>query len=329
MDCKTSIITVTYGNRAIYVEQLVEAAWKAGASEIFVLDNGSTPENTERLDCIADADARVFVYHNAKNEGSAGGYKKAFEWAGSQSSANFFWVLDDDNIPHPTALESLILAYKILGDCKSNVLVSYRKLLDREALVTTHKQKLLSSITAGDILGRERSLWKIGLKSVFKVASSDQSEVNYPIVRRARASWGGLFFHKEIFHDVGYPNDEFFLYGDDFEYSDRICNSGRKIFTVYGSQIVDIDPQPNASLLLSDSQSAFKTYYALRNHVYLDFEGKAFSCFCIFLLAILGVFFRRGLNRSSFSRFVLIYEAVSDGYKGRLGRSEKFYGEGN
>ncbi|WP_199456727.1 glycosyltransferase, partial [Marinobacter sp. bablab_jr003] len=278
MEMRVSIVTVTYGNRASYVRQLVEAGLAAGACQIFIFDNGSPQGNRKELEAIVGGEEGVFLHSERSNLGSAGGFKKALSWASESASSSHFWILDDDNIPEKDALSSLVQAYCYLGSCQVNVLVSYRMLMDKVANKVVHKRELLDSVTKGFLVGQKVSLFSKIINKFKRNIVKPDSVINYPIVRRVRASWGGLFFHKSIIDDVGLPNESFYLYGDDFEYSDRMYDSGKEIFTVYQSRIIDIDSQPNSNGFFSESQSELKVYYAIRNHVYLDYRGDLLSC---------------------------------------------------
>lgn len=321
---RVSIVTVTYGNRADYVKQLVGAGFAAGACEIFVLDNGSPLKNSEKLEAIVADRKGVFLHRSETNLGSAGGFGKALLWARLNATSDFLWILDDDNLPENGALNALVLAYRYLGNSDSNILVSYRMLLDKVTKKVVHKRELLDSVTRGVVIGDKSSVFSKVLKRLGKIVARPCEFVNYPIVLRSRASWGGLFFCKTILDDIGYPNEDFYLYGDDFEFSDRLICSGKKIFTVYESKIIDIDAQQNSAGFFSESQPEIKVYYSLRNHVFLDYHGKFMSCAVLALGIILNGVMESGVRGIFYRRVPLILKAIAHGYAGRLGKVSDF-----
>lgn len=316
------VVTVTYGSRADYVERLTAACVSAGVKQVFIFDNGSEKANSERLRQIEASEERVLLSRGEENFGSAGGFKRALKWARSETYCEFIWLLDDDNIPDVTALGSLLTAYSNLGGISSNILVSYRMLQDNQTRRLVHKRDLWDSVTKGKLVGKRTSLFGRICQKFIKTITKKNAVVNFPIVRRIRASWGGLFFEKGVIDIVGYPNEDFYLYGDDFEFSDRLSELGYDIFTVFHSRIVDVDVQLNSGGLFSKDQTDMKAYYSLRNHVYLDLQGKFLSCVLLASGLILFGLFRSGISQLFLKRSFLVIRAVKHGFIGNLGRRE-------
>jgi GT2 family glycosyltransferase len=307
---------------------LIDAGLAAGAEELFIFDNGSQPKNAEALNQLVTQSKNTYLLRGEKNYGSAGGFKRALEWARRETTCNFIWILDDDNIPDPAALDALVNAYKYLRESTANILVSYRMLEDQKANKLVHKRELLDSVTNGVIIGKRVSLINKLFRKFRKSFKKGQIIINYPIVRRARSSWGGLFFNKGVLDKIGYPNEEFYLYGDDFEFSDRLTDSGYNIFTIFNSRIIDVDIQLNSSGLFSKNQPEFKAFYSLRNHVYLDYRGKLFSCFFIAIGLISIGFLTTGFSKTFFKRSLLVMKAIANGYSGELGEMKFQKGKG-
>jgi GT2 family glycosyltransferase len=316
------IVTVTYGCRAKYVKRLVNAGLAAGAAELFIFDNGSQSQNAEALNQLVASSRKAHLLRGEKNYGSAGGFKRALEWARRETTCDFIWILDDDNIPDPTALDSLINAYKCLGASTVNILVSYRMLEDQNTNKLVHKRDLLDSVTDGLIVGKRLSLITRIFRKVRKSIKKGGININYPIVRRERASWGGLFINKGVLEKIGHPNEEFYLYGDDFEFSDRLISNGYKIFTIFNSKIVDVDTQLNSAGYFLQHQQDFKAFYSLRNHVYLDYRDNFVSCLFLAIGLISFGLVNVGPSKFFFKRSALILKAIMNGYSGKLGQIE-------
>ena len=60
--------------------------------------------------------------------------------------------------------------------------------------------------------------------------------------------YGGLFFHRSIIDIIGLPDTNYFLYGDDFDFSYRITKKGGKIFLVTQSVIEDLEKSLTSSI---------------------------------------------------------------------------------
>jgi len=317
---KVCAVTVTYGQRAGLVHEMVEGALQSGVDEVFIVDNGSDKENADQLFSTFRDKKNIFIKRYDENYGSAGGFNRALKWAREESSCDFIWVLDDDNVPEPEALSALLFLYSYLGKDPKNVLVSYRMIMSSLSNSVEHKQPLLESIATGRIVG-ERSSLKKRLFGAFLLRSRAKLVERYPVVPRKRASWGGMFISKEAFDIVGYPNEDFYLYADDFEFSDRLTKQGFSIYTASRSVIIDIDAQPGASGYFSADQPGFKVYYSLRNHAYLDHRNDLFwGGIFVFSVTILGLL-KVGPRPIYFKRLALIYRAIKDGVLGNLGKN--------
>ena len=115
-------------------------------------------------------------------------------------------------------------------------LLSFRP--DREQ----YKQAILEN-NPNLVLGRKNSFSGFHLnqkisKFFSQKALLDKTKV---IGEIAYAPYGGLFFHKTIVDEIGYPNEDYFLYSDDHDWSYRITMANKKIYLVSNSVIEDID----------------------------------------------------------------------------------------
>lgn len=318
MKYNLSVVTLTYGDRFDYVRQLVNECISQGVSEIYIYDNASSEENHNLLADLCALHDNVFLKYSPCNLGSAGGYNKALKWVRDSTNCDFIWMLDDDNIPSEKSVHNLYTAWDLMLLSKNDALVSYRKITDGYSNIID-KPALKFSIEHGYILGQKEGLY---LKLYRKLKSNNDSNniVNYPIVKRLRASYGGLFFKTELLDKIGYPREDFYLYGDDFEFSDRIVNNGGDIFTCYHSQIIDIDSQVGVDNFFSDKKSLFKLYYSIRNHIYLDFYNKPVRCALYFLAILILNLKSFSLSRKYLKRVRIIIKAIHHGCVGKLGK---------
>lgn len=320
MDASVCVVTVTYGDRSKFIKKLVASCFLEGVDEVYVLDNSSGEESAQELLSLAEADSRVHVNRSEKNLGSAGGFNKALRWARNNSECEFMWILDDDNIPSLGALKALFLAKHYLKLQNQDALVSYRTIAGKLPGEEVHKSDLWDSVNKGFVIGDKESLFAKVFRKARQRICKKTGDVNFPIVRRKRASYGGLFFKSSLLDIVGYPDESFYLYADDFEFSDRILKHGGSIFTCYYSRIVDIDSQLGSSGFFSKNQSDPKVYYSLRNHVYLDMRGKYYSVIFLYLLILMFGVFQCSSISFYFMRAKLIFSAICDGYSGRMGQ---------
>lgn len=134
--------------------------------------------------------------------------------------------------------------------------------------------------------------------------------------------------HKSMIENIGYPNDSFFTYADDHEWTYRITKLEDKIYFCWKSQIEDIEMSwhmknkrlSGFSTYLMDS-SDLRVYYSVRNRVY--FESKIIISNVIiynlnkhvflFILRLLS------LILSKRQRFKFIKKEIKDGLNSKLG----------
>lgn len=238
---KIIAVIVTY-NRLTLLKEAVEAVLGQTYSldSLIVIDNNSNDGTAEYLDSLDDK--HLVIHHIPENLGGAGGFSYGIREAVA-SGAEWVWIMDDDTIPSPTALEELV-----------NVQKSYPE------------AGYLSS----------RALWTDGNMHVMNCQwMPDRSVVNShtPIdkpVAIHSASFVSLLINVVAVKDVGLPYKEFFIWCDDSEYTSRIHNAGYDCYYV-GKSIVQHKTVTNYMPSYSDApvETAWKFYYNMRNNVFI------------------------------------------------------------
>lgn len=80
---------------------------------IFILDNSPTSE-------LSSQDNRILVEHHPENCGIGLGLKMAIEWA-SDRGYDFLWTFDQDSVPAPDCLKTLLQAHKHLSQTNHDI----------------------------------------------------------------------------------------------------------------------------------------------------------------------------------------------------------------
>jgi GT2 family glycosyltransferase len=319
----TVAIIVTYSNRHRLVKEVIEACIEENVSQIVLVDNGSSLESKLIYEDLVETRNNIFLISLDFNTGSSGGFKTGLEYVLNNITTDFVWLLDDDNVPQKGALNSLFHAKSsILGECSKEddvVLYSYRgdsKILDRNAVYNGFIKRYRSNEFMGfNILN--------SLKTKFK----EKSEVvNFPLVRVYFGPYGGSFFSLKVLSKLGLPNENFFVYADDHEYTLRLNNLNIDQFLVYNSKILDIDYSFDETGFFGKKLLDFKVYFTIRNHVYLN-QFYITNKFCYSInkyLTLLFLFlssFRYGFDYKFIKkRFKLIFKAINEGEKQNLGK---------
>jgi len=322
------VVTVTYGDRYRFLEQAVHAALSNGAGQIVVVDNGSHPACRSALAALENqCRQRLKVLHLDGNKGSAKGYKVGISYAASQSECEFIWLLDDDNVPEEEALQHLFRNYfKLLnsGIRKPFALLSLRE----EG--RSHFQKLARGIPAEKVFPLNSSfrgfhIFKLPYRIYFNIRNKfffPTNQDNSKIIHIPYAPWGGLFFHKKNLDYVGLPEEKFYLYSDDREFTYRFTKQGKGIYLVLKSIVHDIDlsshnmPKGNndyKNLILGDIDYK-KTYYLLRNNAYFQKYYWSNSQFLFVINKFLFLFILAcyAIKNNRWNRFIFVFKAIQE-----------------
>ncbi|QWK12256.1 MAG: glycosyltransferase [Aquificota bacterium] len=331
------VVTVTYGNRFHLLKQVIDSALLEGVSKIIVVDNNSAPESRERLKAYEEelGNEKIKVLYLDENYGSAGGYKIGLEEAYKDPNCEFIWLLDDDNYPMNGSLKNLLdfwHSLKIENKEEKIALLSYRfkkEQLAREAMIRNKPELILglkNSFLGFHIKELHRKIYRY-LRRRFKLKGNiveKESDKKFGIV--PVAPYGGLFIHKNILNKIGYPNEDFYLYADDHEWSYRITRTGGKIYLILDSKIDDLELSWHVSKSAKETAFSiiskgnhYRVYYSVRNRVFFEInnlvDNKMIYWINIFVYLLL-------ISFSSTKNIKLLIKAVKDGYRGKLGKVE-------
>ncbi|ACF14520.1 glycosyl transferase family 2 [Chloroherpeton thalassium ATCC 35110] len=330
---KTIVVIVTYGNRFCFLEKVINSVFDEGIQKIIVIDNNSVEESRMKLKEYEDKNKeKIKVVYLDDNYGSAGGFKRGLQEAYNDNNCDFIWLLDDDNTPKKGAYIALVDFWeKNKMNKHKNILISLRK--DRRVY--------FDSIKYDDpeiLIGKPNSFMQFDileyLKNKFRKRDEDDSFLfgkNYG--ESYQAPYGGMFLNKKLIDIIGYPNEKFFLYTDDTEYSYRVIQNDGKIYVVLNSLIEDIDTSwQNTSnknffsLPVLDTEFDFRVFYSFRNRTFFEIKNRVNNKFLYFLnmLIFLSFIFLFALLRFDFKRFRLVCKATYDGLLGDLGKKEDF-----
>lgn len=196
-------VVVTYNRKGLLVEA-IEAllAQTRPLERIFVVDNASTDGTEEHLRERGLLDEpRIEYTRLPENLGGAGGFARAFEIA-RDSDADWMWAIDDDAAPRPDALERL-LASPPAADT-SVACVSPR---------VVFPSGQVQEVMRADFRRRLRPL-----------PAARYRDGEYPAIDVA--SFVGPLYRMSAVRAVDPPRAEFFVWGDDVEYSMRLRRRG-------------------------------------------------------------------------------------------------------
>lgn len=275
---KTVGILIVTHNRLKLLKEEIESIKRQTYQDydIIIVNNGSNDGTTEWLHTQND-----IISINQENIGGAGGFYTGLKYI-TEQKYEFCWLMDDDVECSPTSLEILIRTFKLKP-------------------------------TSGFICSRVRSINGLPMN----MPQIDDRKVNglYPmwlnyiddeIIKVRNCTFVSVLIPTKVCTEIGLPIKEFFIWGDDTEYTERI-SSKYPCFLAFKS-IVTHKRQIQKALDIiteTDPHRINMHYYALRNN-YLNTKkyGKK-KDIIIYHAYILSLFFKC-ISKLDFKRLKII-----------------------
>lgn len=266
------VVVVTY-NRKELLRECLQAllAQTRPLARILVVNNVSTDGTLEMLaeEFAVEQFPQIEVLTLPKNIGGAGGFHEGVKRAAALGS-EWIWLMDDDTIPHVDALAQLLSA--------------------REGFAAERRPDLLAS----------RVVWTDGSMHSMNVPWLNLLDVerNFEAARHATiplrtTTFVSVLLHRRLVERYGLPIADYFIGGDDVEYTGRILKREFGV-VVPTSVVLHKTPQKHGSL----DVPAPKFYYYVRNTVWIltrsaAFEGMQKYKYAARFLLSLGGYLRR------------------------------------
>jgi rhamnopyranosyl-N-acetylglucosaminyl-diphospho-decaprenol beta-1,3/1,4-galactofuranosyltransferase len=196
-------VVVTYNRRELLAECLDALfAQTRAVDEVVLIDNASTdgtPDLLEERGYLSRPEVRYLRLE--RNAGSSGGFAAGFEAARS-SSADWVWAMDDDAEPAPDCLRRMLESPPAADP--ATVCVCPK---------VVYPDGSLNDVMRADFRRRLRPL-----------PESRYREGEYPPV--GVTSFVGPLYRMDAVRSLDPPKAEFFVWGDDVEYSLRLRRRG-------------------------------------------------------------------------------------------------------
>lgn len=331
MTQRTSLVTLTYGDRFNYLHTLVSRSLESPLIDrVIIVSNASVAP----LHTLSEKwPGQVQIIYLEHNTGSANGYSVGIQ-AALDAGADYIWLMDDDNAPTINAIEVLHRCLhqreQIDGRDKAAV-VGFRP---------THQADIAAGVPERFAIQRRSSFFGFHIAQLpyklWRRLPWGRPQGNGGVrqmVQLPFATYGGLLAHRDLYKKIGLPLDALKLYADDSEYTWRITAGGGRIFLVPDALLDDLEDSWNIkartrnvyeNYLLAGSD--LRAYYGARNQAWFDkniwassplvYRLNRWMFFCLLRLI--------AKRCDAGPRLSLIENAIRDGEAGVLGLNRSY-----
>jgi rhamnopyranosyl-N-acetylglucosaminyl-diphospho-decaprenol beta-1,3/1,4-galactofuranosyltransferase len=236
---KIAAVVVTYNGLAFLKECLTSLRNQIHKlDEIFVINNFSTDGTLDWLNSQKD-----LTVITQKNRGGAGGFHTGIKTA-SEKGFDWIWCLDHDIISNVDTL-----SYLIHPDVLEDPMTGF-----------------LASIVLDEIYNPVP-------------INIPQFDNNYNVIKRLYSwnvipiiccSFSSVLLNSKVVKKIGLPFQDFFVWGDDSEYTLRIIEKGYKGYLIPKSFVIHKDSIISSDPFVELDIKSYKLKYGLRNFFYVN-----------------------------------------------------------
>lgn len=264
-----AILVVTYNRKELLLENIKAILGQTYSDfDLYIIDNASTDGTQEVINnTIKDKNIRYF--NTGSNLGGAGGFAFGLKLILPQKY-NYCWIMDDDTIPDSNALAELVFSAKKINN--------------------------EFSFFASKVDWIDGSLCKMNSVVIqYEIIKEHLNECRFGLLPIKNCSFVGCFINVSVARKVGLPIKEFFIYGDDSEYTLRLSENKQGYFCV-GSTIVHKIPNNYRIGIAEAPVDRLNRYsYEYRNRIYIYKNRNKYGIFritYIYIKECLKVIFR-------------------------------------
>lgn len=238
-------VVVSYNRRDLLSEALAALSSQTRRPDVLVVVDNASTDGSPAL--VASEHPDIDLVRLATNTGGAGGFAVGIERAVTVHAADLVWIMDDDTIPTPEALERLLAAHAAAPHLA--LLASRAVWTDgSEHPMNTPKRRLRASR-----------------------ASIERAAAHGAIPVRS-ASFVSCLLSAESVRTHGLPVADYFIWNDDFEYTARLLREAEGWY-VPASTVV----HKTRVFGSSDADPGERFYFEVRNKLWLFRASPAFA----------------------------------------------------
>lgn len=212
--------------------------------KILIVDNASTDGTIDTLQQNGWLEQlNIQLIALKENTGGAGGFARGMQYAFEQG-ADYVWMMDDDAVPYPTALEEIM------------------------------QHATPEHIYASLAIQEQQISWEMTVKQDnFWLSTHNPADILEKMDVYC-LPFLGFMIHRNLVEKIGLPDRSFFIAADDTEYCFRAKRAGSKLFLIGRSLIEHPKAQYQKIKILNKtinyvSLPAWKRYYDTRNRIFI------------------------------------------------------------
>jgi rhamnopyranosyl-N-acetylglucosaminyl-diphospho-decaprenol beta-1,3/1,4-galactofuranosyltransferase len=252
-------VVVTY-NRLSLLQEAIEALkiQTIPVRKIVIVNNGSTDGTKEWL-----AIQQSLTVINQENTGGSGGFYTGIKHS-AKLGHSWIWVMDDDTICAATALEKLLEKQPLFSDKKVGFICS--KVVWRDGL--PHNMNLPD------------------VKLLFNKKVPFTTYDHHKVLLAEGCSFVSVLLSTDVVKEVGLPYKDFYIWGDDQEYTRRITQAG--YLGIYCSDSVVLHKTANnhrAYIYTDNPKNLWKHAYGFRNEFFMVRKNKGLIYYLLYVAA--------------------------------------------
>ena len=258
----TLAIIVTY-NRKILLEECINALLKSKEKmDILIIDNASSDGTSEVIKNFLKSNVNIFYKNTGKNLGGAGGFNYGIKEA-FKMNYKYLWIMDDDTIVHENTLTEFL----------------------NKASDINNDFSFLSSV----VLWTNNKLCKMNVQKVSSKTIENYSIINKGLLMVESASFVSCFINTEIARKVGLPIKDFFIYGDDLEYTMRLSAESKGYLVPTSIVTHKMKNNDGINIIDANKERIDRYFYNYRNLLYIfkkydRREFRKFKAKCYYLI---------------------------------------------
>ena len=197
--------------------------------------------NNVNIMILEKINKKIEVLDLKENLGGAGGFNAGIKLA-MQYNHDYIWVMDDDTIVQEDSLNKLV----------NNSILKKEKI----------------SFVCSNVLWTDGSICLMNKPKLHKEWSND---IKYNAIKLESTSFVSILINTDCIRNIGYPIKDFFIWGDDYEFTKRATKQFGPGYLITDSLVVHkMNKNTNANILVEDKERINRYYYEFRNKLFIS-----------------------------------------------------------